>query len=115
MLAQLGLGDDTNTLREALSVSPMDMNVSDDLIFGWDWLSSHGCVSSLSNVLWTSSLPQLATRRPLQALLQIERVASGDSTYTPFHPHRSCRPLDTIKFFSLPKFTFSLHQFKARV
>ena len=36
-MAHLGLGD---TFREALSVSPMDMDVGDDLILGWDWSSS---------------------------------------------------------------------------
>ena len=34
----LGLGD---AFREALSVSPMDMDVGADLILGWDWISSH--------------------------------------------------------------------------
>ena len=34
----LGLGD---TFREALSVSPMYMDVGDDLILGWDWISIH--------------------------------------------------------------------------
>ena len=34
----LGLGD---AFRESLSVSPMDMDVGDDLILGWDWISSH--------------------------------------------------------------------------
>ena len=24
-----------------MSVSPMDMDVGDDLILGWDWISSH--------------------------------------------------------------------------
>ena len=38
VMAHLGLGD---TFREALSVSPMDMDVDDDLILGWDWISSH--------------------------------------------------------------------------
>ena len=37
VMAHLGLGD---TFREALSVSPMDMDVGDDLILGWDWSSS---------------------------------------------------------------------------
>ena len=34
----LGLGD---VFRESLSISPMDMDVGDDLILGWDWISSH--------------------------------------------------------------------------
>ena len=39
MLAHLGLGD---TFCEALSVPPMDMDVTgDDLILGWDCSSSH--------------------------------------------------------------------------
>ena len=38
VLIFLGLGD---TFREVLSVSPMDMDVGDDLILGWDWISSH--------------------------------------------------------------------------
>ena len=37
VLIFLGLGD---TFREVLSVS-MDMDVADDLILGWDWISSH--------------------------------------------------------------------------
>ena len=37
MLANLGLDD---TFRETLSVSPMDMDVCDDLILGWDCISS---------------------------------------------------------------------------
>ena len=38
VLIYLGLGD---RFRESLSVSPMDMDVGDDLILGWDWISSH--------------------------------------------------------------------------
>ena len=38
VLAHLGLGD---AFRESLSVSPMDMDVGDDLILGSDWISSH--------------------------------------------------------------------------
>ena len=38
VLIYLGLGD---SLREMMSVSPMDMDVGDDLILGWDWISSH--------------------------------------------------------------------------
>ena len=34
----LGLGD---TFHEVLSVSPMNMDVGDDLILGWEWISSH--------------------------------------------------------------------------
>ena len=34
----LVLGD---TFREVMSVSPMDMDVGDDLILGWDWISGH--------------------------------------------------------------------------
>ena len=34
----LSLGDE---LSESISVSPMDMDVGDDLILGWDWISSH--------------------------------------------------------------------------
>ena len=37
VLAHLGLGD---TFSEALSVSPMDMGVGDELILGWDCSSS---------------------------------------------------------------------------
>ena len=29
------------SFRESLSISPMDMDVGDDLILGWDWISSH--------------------------------------------------------------------------
>ena len=38
VLIYLGLGD---KFRESLSVSPMDMDVGDDLLLGWDWISSH--------------------------------------------------------------------------
>ena len=38
VLLHLVFGD---TFREELSVSPMDMDVGDDLILGWDWISSH--------------------------------------------------------------------------
>ena len=38
VLVHLSLGD---AFRESMSVSPMDMDVSDDLILGWDWISSH--------------------------------------------------------------------------
>ena len=29
------------SFRESMSISPMDMDVGDDLILGWDWISSH--------------------------------------------------------------------------
>ena len=38
VLLHLAFGD---TFREEMSVSPMDMDVGDDLILGWDWISSH--------------------------------------------------------------------------
>ncbi len=41
---QVGLGDNLKfKFRESMSVSPMDMDVGDDLILGWDWtrISSH--------------------------------------------------------------------------
>ena len=38
VLIHLALGD---AFREVMSVSPMDMDVGDDLILGWDWISSH--------------------------------------------------------------------------
>ena len=38
VLIYLGLGD---TFREVLPTSPMDTVVGDELIFGWDWISSH--------------------------------------------------------------------------
>jgi hypothetical protein len=38
VLVHLNLGD---TFRESMSVSPMDLDVGDDLILGWDWISSH--------------------------------------------------------------------------
>jgi hypothetical protein len=38
VLVHLRLGD---AFRDSLSVSPMDMDVGDDLILGWDWISSH--------------------------------------------------------------------------
>jgi hypothetical protein len=38
VLVHLNLGD---AFRESMSVSPMDLDVGDDLILGWDWISSH--------------------------------------------------------------------------
>ena len=38
VLMYLALGD---TFREVLPASPMEMDVGDDLILGWDWISSH--------------------------------------------------------------------------
>ncbi len=38
VLIHLSLGD---SFRELMSISPMDMDVGDDLILGWDWISSH--------------------------------------------------------------------------
>ncbi len=38
VLIHLSLGD---VFREAMSISPMDMDVGEDLILGWDWISSH--------------------------------------------------------------------------
>ena len=38
VLIHLCLGD---LFRESMSISPMDMDVGDDLILGWDWISSH--------------------------------------------------------------------------
>ena len=38
VLLHLCLGD---SFREAMSISPMDLEVGDDIILGWDWISSH--------------------------------------------------------------------------
>ena len=38
VLLHLCLGD---LFREAMSISPMDLEVGDDIILGWDWISSH--------------------------------------------------------------------------
>ncbi len=38
VLIYLGLGD---KFHESMSVSPMDMDVGDNLILGWGWISSH--------------------------------------------------------------------------
>jgi hypothetical protein len=38
VLIHLSLG---NSFHESLSILPMDMDVGDDLILGWDWISSH--------------------------------------------------------------------------
>ena len=37
-MIHLCLGD---SFRESMSIFPMDMDVGDDLILGWDWISSH--------------------------------------------------------------------------
>ena len=38
VLIHLSQGD---AFHESMSISPMDMDVGDDLILGWDWISSH--------------------------------------------------------------------------
>jgi hypothetical protein len=38
VLIHLSLGD---VFCEAMLISPMDMDVGDDIILGWDWISSH--------------------------------------------------------------------------
>ena len=75
MLAHLGLGD---TFREALSVSPMDMDVGEDPIraLGWDWESLRATICAsftwtaasasyrgLRNFRWTACPPGPASRR----------------------------------------------------
>jgi hypothetical protein len=77
----LSLGD---VLRESLSVSPMDMDVGDDMILGWDWISSHdlrhfyadGQVSLRSGpaLLQLDLLP--ASARPAARLLPV--IAHGE-------------------------------------
>jgi hypothetical protein len=77
----LSLGD---VLSESLSVSPMDMDVDDDMILGWDWISSHDLrhlyadcqVSLLSGpaLLKLDLLP--ASARPAARLLPV--IAHGE-------------------------------------
>ena len=77
----LSLGDE---LRESISVSPMDMDVGDDLILGWDWISSHdlrhlyadGRVHLRSGpaLLQLDLLP--ASARPVTRALQV--IAHGE-------------------------------------
>ena len=38
VLVHLGLGD---SVRECLSMLPMDLHIGADVILGWDWISSH--------------------------------------------------------------------------
>jgi hypothetical protein len=74
VLVHLSLGD---AFRESMSISPMDMDVGDDLILGWDWISSHalhhlylpGCVGLRSGPaqLQLALLP--AAARPPPATL----------------------------------------------
>ena len=59
VLAQLGLGDDTNAFppfREALSVSPMDMNVGDDLILADSSAGTGSLATICSSFTWTAAL-----------------------------------------------------------
>ena len=73
MLVHLNLGD---AFRESMSVSPMDLDVGDDLILGWDdkgsrattcgistrrgrWIFGRG----LNSCSWASCPPRLAPRR----------------------------------------------------
>ena len=93
VMAHLGLGD---TFREALSVSPMDMDVGDDLILGCDWISSLICTSftwtaasaygrGLHSFRWTSCPQGRASRRAPCRL-----SATGSSPAPP--PDRAGRP-----------------------
>ncbi len=75
MLIHLSLGD---AFRESISISQMDVDVGNDLIFGWDWISSHdlhslfqacqvGLWSRLRSCSWHSSplrLTHAPRRRP---------------------------------------------------
>ena len=67
------------SFRESLSISPMDMDVGDDLILGWDWISSHdlrnlfhaGQVdlrSGPAQLQRISSRPALANNQPTSPL-----------------------------------------------
>ena len=66
VLIYLGLGD---MFREVMSVSPMDMDVGDDLILGWDWISSHDL-----RHLYT---PGRVSLRSGPALLQLELLPAS--------------------------------------
>ena len=87
MLAHLGLGD---TFREALSVSPMDMDVGEDPIraLGWDWESLRATICAsftwtaasasyrgLRNFRWTACPPGPASRR---ARCRLSATAHGE-------------------------------------
>ena len=72
VLIYLCLGD---SFRESMSISPMDMDVGDDLILGWDWISSHdlrnlfqagqvGLRSGPAQLQRTCSRPQFALLQP---------------------------------------------------
>jgi hypothetical protein len=112
VLIHLVLGD---TLRESLSVSPMDMDVGADLILGWDWISSHdlrhlyvdGRLSPRSghallqlDLLPTSARPATRTLSVIghgefrRFLRQIERgiPAVADTPPPPIPPPATLRP-----------------------
>ncbi len=63
MRIHLGLGD---TLRESLSVSPMNMDVGADLLLGWDWISRHDLhhlyADGQVRLRWGTALLQLDLR-----------------------------------------------------
>ena len=66
VLIYLGLGD---VFREAMSVSPMDMDVGDDLVLGWDWILSH----DLHNLC----APGRVSLRSGPALLQLDLLPAS--------------------------------------
>ena len=88
VLIHLYLGD---TFRESMSVSPIDMEVGDNLILGWGWISSHdlrhlfvaGQVSLRSGqaLLELHLLPAEA-RSASRTLVVIGTVSFGDSCAT---------------------------------
>ncbi len=80
IVMHLSLGDALlrpSSLRESLSMLPMDMDVDDDLILGWDRISSHDVhhLSRAGHVDLRSGQDQLqlallpASTRPLPATL----------------------------------------------
>ncbi len=73
VLIHLSLG---NAFRESMSILPMDMDVGDDLILGWDWNSSHDLhnLFQVGQVGLRSGLAQLQL-----ALLPAAAVPAADA------------------------------------
>ena len=76
VLVHLSLGD---AFRESMSISPMDMDVGDDLILGWDWISSH----DLQHLFQAGQVGLLSGPERLQLALLPSAARSGAALTSP--------------------------------
>ena len=86
VLIYLGLGD---VFRESLSISPMDMDVSADLILGWDLISSH----DWRHFFQEGSVDLLSGTARLQLTLLPAAVRPPPATLATVMPHGELRRL----------------------